>query len=69
MVMILHAEPASLRHSIKLMIHQTRKSPPRSAKSIIKLIIRIIHLIYAEHSLQTALIKCLIMSDKGQSFY
>ena len=69
MVMILHTEPASLRHSIQLMINQTRESTPRSAKSIIKLIVRIIHLINPENSLKTALIKLLIMSNQRQPLY
>ncbi len=68
-MMILHTKPASLRHSIQFMVHQTRESPPRSAKSIVELIIRIIHLINPENRLQTTLIKSLIMSDKRQSFY
>jgi hypothetical protein len=56
-------------YGVKLMVSKIGKNSARYAQGIVKLIIRVIHLIDTEDGLQTTFIKGTIMGHKGQTFY
>jgi len=49
------------------MVGQILESATGGSKGVIELIVRIVHLIDTEHSFQTALVKGLVVSNKGKS--
>jgi hypothetical protein len=54
---------------MQLVVWQIGERTTRDTKRIVELIVRIVHLIYTEHGLQTTFIKGLVMGHKGQTFY
>ena len=51
-------------YSVQLMVGQIPEAATCNTKRVIELIIRIVHLIYTENSLQTTLIEWLVMSNE-----
>ena len=61
---------AHRRHSLELVVRQTAAEvPPGGRKSVIELIIRIIHLIHLEYLLQAAFIERAVMRPKRKALY
>ena len=66
-MMIGKVKAAGRRHSLQLVVRQRQaKVPARCRQRIIKLIIRIIHLIYAVRRLQAPLVKVGIVRHQRQ---
>jgi hypothetical protein len=69
MVVVLHAEAAGLGNGLQLVVWQGRKLATGDTKRVKELIVRIVHLITAEHSFQATLVKRLVMSHQWQTLY
>ena len=56
-------------HGLKLMVGQITECTAGGGKCVIKLVVRIVHLIDAENGFQTAFIKWFVVSHERQPFY
>ena len=68
MVMVLEVIATGSSYGMELMIRQrTAKLPARCSQSIVKAVVRIVHLIDSEHSFQTTFVEAGIMSHEWDS--
>ena len=64
-MMVLEVVATGSSYGVELMIRQrTAKLPARCCESIVKTVVRIVHLVHLEHSLQTTFIEAGIVSHE-----
>ena len=69
MMMVIQLIAASCCHGVQLVILQSLHGSAGRAQGIIELIVRIIHLVHAKDSFQTAFIKRTVVGYQGKTFY
>ncbi len=67
MMVVLHAESASLCNSLQLVVWQKRKHSSRHTKCIKELIVRIVHPIDTKHSFEATLVERSVVSHQRQT--
>ncbi len=67
MMVMLQVVTACCRYGLQLMILQLRQHPARNTKRVIKVIIRVVHLIGTEHRLQAIHVELLVVGHQRQT--